>query len=317
LIGNFTFELMNCELAPIALFTYRRLDTLKITIDSLVNCKLSEDSELYIFSDGAKNSKDDSQVKQVRNYIRNITGFKKINFHLSDKNLGLANSIISGVSTILEIHESVIVLEDDLVFTSNFLQFMNLALNEYTHHYNVFSVSGYSFNLKIPVGYSKDGYFLNRGWSWGWATWRNRWIGIDWEIKDYDTFRSDRKAMHNFGKGGSDLNRMLKKQINGKIDSWAIRWFYHQYKVGGLTMYPILSKVYNNGFGDLSTHTKGSSKRYLPVLDKVLSEKFDFPKDMTSYTAQFQKKFISKMNFFSRIVARIQSFVILFVSKRN
>lgn len=296
------------QLAPIVLFTYKRLDTLKQTVEALQQNYLAADSDLYIFSDAAKGDLDSVGVTQVRNYIQLVSGFKSITIYESQLNKGLATSIIEGVSQILKDHEAVIVLEDDLVSTNNFLDFMNQSLLTFKNEEAVFSVSGFSFNLKTTDNYKYDTYFLNRGWSWGWATWRDRWDKIDWEIHDYSEFIKNRKAQKTFSEGGSDLNGMLKKQMNKELDSWAIRWFYNQYKYKGLTVYPVKSKILNEGFGENATHTKGSSRRYMPVLDIENKRSFNFASKI-EITEVAQRKFQLKMGNFSRLKSKIETYL--------
>lgn len=296
------------QLTPIVLFTYKRLDTLKQTVEALQQNYLAVDSDLYIFSDAAKGEQDAESVNNVRNYIKSVHGFKSITIYESQLNKGLATSIIEGVSQILKIHETVIVLEDDLVSTNNFLDFMNQSLLIYKNEKAVFSVSGFSFNLKTTDNYKYDTYFLNRGWSWGWATWQDRWDKIDWEIQDYSEFIKNRKAQKNFSEGGSDLNGMLKKQMNNDLDSWAIRWFYNQYKCKGLTVYPVKSKILNEGFGENATHTKGSARRYMPVLDIENKRSFNFASKI-EITEIAQRKFQIKMGYFSRLKSKIETYL--------
>ncbi|WP_289662497.1 sugar transferase [Flavobacterium panacagri] len=296
------------ELAPIVLFTYKRLDELKKTVEALQKNPLARKSDLFIFSDAEKTDVDILIVKEVREYIRSIDGFKSVTIYESPTNKGLATSIISGVSKILELHESVIVLEDDLISTNNFLDFMNQALEIYQNEDKVFSISGFSFNLKIETEYFEDVYFLNRGWSWGWATWKNKWENIDWDIKDYHEFIKNKKHQKEFSKGGSDLNAMLKKQMHNNLDSWAIRWFYNQFKSGGLTVYPLQSKIINEGFGINATHTKGSNRRYIPIIDNGKKRIFQFP-SKTQITDIAQKRFQIKMGYFSRFKSKIESYL--------
>ena len=291
--------------APIVLFPYPRFDALYQTIDALKQNFLSTESDLYIFSDAATNPSDIALVNNVRSYLKTIVGFKSINIHEAPHNKGLANSIIGGVSAVLAEHETVIVLEDDLITTSNFLGFMNQCLNKYRHNHDVFSVSGYSFNLGQPPENTQDIYFLNRGWSWGWATWKDRWENVDWSMKDYPEFRKNKTLRLDFAKGGSDLNGMLKKQMDNKIDSWAIRWFYHQFMAKGLTVYPILSKVHNNGFDENATHTKSASTRYLPVMDSGNKQDFNLPMHVELYKT-FQKRFQRKMGVNARIKSKLE-----------
>jgi GT2 family glycosyltransferase len=156
--------------APILLFTYKRLATLKQTVAALQNNPMAKESDLFIFSDGAKYESDEIIVAQIRDYLNEISGFKSLKIIKAEKNKGLANSIIDGVTQVMELYEHVIVLEDDLITTPNFLDFMNSCLNKYRASEEVFSISGYSFNLGKEPGNENDNYFLTRGWSWGWAT---------------------------------------------------------------------------------------------------------------------------------------------------
>ena len=183
---------------------------------------------------------------------------------------------------------------------------MNQALDEYEETKNVFSISGYSLNLMSASYPSETTYFLNRSWSWGWATWKDRWSEVDWDVKDYSSFRSNWSKRRQFAQAGSDLNRMLRQQMEGKLDSWAIRWFYHQYKVKGLTLYPVHSKVQNIGFDEMATHSSGSDLRFRPFLDKDCSAKVTFPQSV-HIDRTFQKRFNQKMGYFARAKSKLKS----------
>lgn len=294
------------SLAPILLFTYKRLDTLKMTVAALQNNFLASDSELFIFSDGYKSEIDKMDVLGVREYLKTITGFKSVQIFESQKNKGLAKSIIEGVSFILESYENVIVVEDDLITTPNFLNFMNQALYFYNTNENIFTICGYSFDLQIK-NYLNDSYFINRTWPWSWATWGNRWVNIDWDVKDYPEFKKNKKLRREFGSLGSDVNDMLDRQMNGKIDSWAIRLTYHQFKNNLLSVYPSQSKVDNLGFDQFSTHTSGSRNRYIPVLDRSLTTSFILQPKI-EISSLHQKKFQQKMGIWSRIKSKLETY---------
>ncbi|MBN8861163.1 MAG: glycosyltransferase [Sphingobacteriales bacterium] len=296
--------------APILLFTYKRLDTLKQAVAALEKNDMAVLSDLFIFSDAARKEEDKGIVDQVRAYLKTIAGFRSIQIVERDKNLGLARSIISGTSWVLSIRDRVIVLEDDLITTPNFLTFMNAALERYKTETSVFSISGYSFNLKSSLPeYDQDAYFLNRGWSWGWATWKDRWDEVDWAVRSYASFEKSKALRNAFSAGGSDLNKMLREQMQGRIDSWAIRWFYHQFCVGGLTLYPVYSKVYNAGFDEFATHTTGSQKRYIPDIDVKGKTSFYFPAKV-SITAEFQTLFRKRMGVMARVRSKLQTILL-------
>jgi len=292
--------------APILLFTYKRYESLIDTVQALQQNLLAGESDLYIFSDGCKKEADLEQVTKVREFIKTISGFRSVKITEQEKNKGLANSIIDGVTSVMQFSDRVIVMEDDLFTTPNFLPFMNKALEQYAGEPKVFSISGYSFDFKQSPADSDDAYFVKRGWSWGWATWKDRWAEIDWSVKDYDSFRADKKQQREFAKGGTDLNIMLHRQVNGLIDSWAIRWFYHQYKAGGLSLYPVHSKVRNNGFDEYATHTKGGAYRFAPSLDEGQATNFNFPAVAEPHP-YYQKQFQQKLGIAERIKYRINT----------
>ncbi|MDU1538950.1 MAG: sugar transferase [Paeniclostridium sordellii] len=251
---------------PVCLFVYKRLDHTKKTIESLKCCRESENTTLFIFSDGAKNDTDLKDVTNVREYIDNISGFKDIIVYKNDDNKGLANSIINGVGKIINKYGKVIVIEDDLEFSSNFLIYMNECLDIYENNKNIWSISGYAPNIEIPSDYKKDVYVTMRGCSWGWATWDDRWNIIDWNCDDYNVFKRNRKKIKSFNNTGNDMSYMLDLQMNKEIDSWAIRWCYNQWKKNKYTIYPIVSKVRNIGTDNSGTHS-GDTKKYDCKLD--------------------------------------------------
>jgi len=248
------------NIVPIVIFTYRRkIDEL---IKSLLKNKLAKYSNLYIFSDGYKNAIDKKDVLEVRESLKDISGFKNITIKESKLNNGLANSVIYGVTEIINQYTKVIVLEDDLIVADNFLDYMNEALEFYNKNQKIWSISGYTPNLECLNNYDKDIFLSVRASSWGWATWKDRWIRIDWDIKDWDDFKKDKNAIKSFNRAGNDMFKMLEIQMLGKIDSWAIRWCYNQFRFNAYTIYPTKSKLVNNGFDDKGTHNSDGLKRW-------------------------------------------------------
>lgn len=269
-------KINNFGIAPIVLFVYNRLDTLHQTITALLNNYLANQSELIVFSDGPKSFIDESSVSEVRNYIKSIKGFKNITIFEAPKNNGLARSIISGVTTVFENYDKLIVLEDDVLTSPNFLHFMNSSLSYYENDPKIFSISGWSIPIKRRG--NDDVYFTKRSNSACWASWKNRWEIIDWEIKDYPEFLNNSKLQKQFNEMGSDMTSMLKRQMNGQLNSWAIRWCYHQFKTNQLTVYPILSKSINIGYDSTNaTNTTEKFSRFKTDLDQNLKTEFNFP----------------------------------------
>lgn len=291
---------MSEKSAPVLLFVYKRLGVLKETVSALQANIGAADTELFIFSDGPKNETDKNEVALVRDYLKGIGGFKKTIITESPVSKGLANSIIEGVSQVIQNYGRVIVLEDDLITSTNFLCFMNHALDYYQNNPHIFSVSGYTFPFKKPLDYTYDNYIISRGSSWGWASWQDRWETVDWAVTDYDTFLANKSIRKSFAESGSDLVDMLKRQMTGKMDSWAIRWWYQQSKQNQFTIYPVLSKVLNNGFDKDATHTTNYN-RYKTVLDESNRCEFNFePTGLKN--AYYQKRIQQKFSIPTRIV---------------
>jgi glycosyltransferase involved in cell wall biosynthesis len=266
-------------LAPICLFTYKRLFETRKTIQALQNNFLATESDLIIFSDGGNSDASWAKVKAVREYIRSVSGFKSIQLIESEINVGLANSIITGVTQILDTYGKVIVLEDDVITTSNFLDYMNQCLNSYENNDRVLSISGFSFSNN-SLNETSDVCFGNRASSWGWATWKNRWEQVDWEVKTYKNFQYNLIKRWKFNRGGSDMSHMLGKQMSGKINSWAIRFCYHQFEHQLVDVYPIMSKVSNIGFGENATNSKAGALRFRTTPDTSNKREFLLPNEI-------------------------------------
>lgn len=255
--------------APVIIFAYNRPWHLQQTVEALQQNPLASQTVLWVFSDFAKNKQDIDKVQQVRQYIRSLSGFAELNIVEREKNWGLANSIIAGVSEVLTLYSKAIVLEDDMICTTDFLQFMNECLVKYESNQHIFSISGYSFPIKIPKNYLHDIYVAPRASSWGWATWQNRWQLTDWDVKDFDEFIRNPTMQKQFNQGGEDLTPMLIKQQRKHIDSWAIRWCYAHFKHQAYCLYPVHSKIQNIGADKSGTHTPKTQKYAVKLQEKT------------------------------------------------
>lgn len=252
-------------LAPIVVFGFVRVSTLKEVIDGLKKNPLAQNSELFIYLDGARNEAEEKLTTDVLNYCKSISGFKTINIRQSEGNKGLDPSVINGVTEIVNQYGKVIVLEDDVVPTTNFLDYMNQCLSLFEQEKDIMSISGWGIDLKIPSDYKYDAYLFGRSSSWGWATWKDRWNSIDWVIPEWNNtgFISKwklRKQINEYG--GGDMYRMLKRCMEGG-GMWDIRFCYNMFKLHKYSVIPINSKTQNIGFDGLAVHcTPEKYKRY-------------------------------------------------------
>ena len=241
------------DYAPIALFVYNRPVQLAFTLSALGQNELAAQSELHVFSDNG------DEVYVVRAMIEEIRGFKKVHIHLSKPHWGLRTSILKGVSFMLGRYDQVIVLEDDIVTSPNFLIYMNVCLEQFKDRHDIGSITGYNA-VDIPDGYDCPVYLSHRPGSWGWATWKDRWQHF---YPGEFVFRNDKAG---FNIGGDDLYRMMKRQRRGEIDSWAIDWAFHHYKKAMYCVYPCVSKARNIGIGS-GTNCNAKTTRYDVEID--------------------------------------------------
>lgn len=277
-------------LAPIVLFTYNRPRHTKQTVDALKKNELAEKSDLFIFSDGPKNDLYQEQVKEVRKYIKTISGFKSVKIIEREKNLGLANSVIKGVTQVINQYGKVIVLEDDLITSTNFLMFMNKALNFYSDYRNVFAISGFVYKgIQLPEIY--DTFWYDISPSTGWATWDNMWKNVKWNNRFYNDLLNSSKTRRKIMRVRRDLIPMLEHQLDNKIDSWAIKWNCYLIANNGYGILPAKSKVMHIGDDELGTHVKGSSTLHRPNLDDSNKQFFNFAPKRQNY-----KKIRGQMN---------------------
>ena len=243
--------------APICLFVYNRLDHTKRTIDALRKNWLAEESDLVIFSDAPKSETKPGRVQEVRYYIQQINGFKSVSIVERETNLGLARSIIDGVTTIVNKYGRIIVLEDDMVTSPHFLTYMNEALEKYADDDRVISIHGYVYPVKEPL---PEAFFLPGADCWGWATWDRGWKLFNSDGQYLLDELKRRKLTQAFDYNGTyPFLKMLKNQIKGKNDSWAIRWFVSAFLAGGLTLYPGRSLVLNIGNDSSGTNCRNTN----------------------------------------------------------
>ena len=241
--------------APILLFVYNRPEHVRRNIQALLKNELAAESELFIYSDAAKDETSQAAVKEVRAFIRSIQGFKKITITERAENWGLARSIIDGVTTQINRYGRVIVLEDDLVVAPHFLQFMNDALETYRDEARVGHIQACDFTHDPSL---PDTFLIKWTGSWGWGTWDRAWKHFNADGKALLTELESRKLTYTFDFNGKyGYTRMLRRQIEGKNNSWAIRWNASLFLKGILSLNVGKSLVQNEGFDGSGTNCGG------------------------------------------------------------
>lgn len=246
------------QYAPITLFTYSRADHTKSAVESLLKNKEAAESDLFIFSDGPKTEEKRKAVEENRKYIHTITGFKSVHIVEHEKNQGLANSLIAGITEIVNQYGRVIVVEDDLILSPYFLQFMNEALEKYKDEDRVASISAFlnPIDCKAP-----ETFFLRYFACWGWATWKRGWdILIN---DDRVLLKQLRWKKNDFNIGGTGpFYGILYCDKIGLNDSWAVRFYASQFLAGKLQLFPGRSMAIQTGTDGSGTHGTDADHKY-------------------------------------------------------
>jgi hypothetical protein len=238
--------------APIALFVYNRPAHTRMTVESLRQNLLVRESDLIVFSDAPKKPEAAGSVAQVRDYVRSITGFKSVRIVERPVNFGLAKSIMDGVAQVCQTQGRVIVLEDDMETSPFFLTFMNDGLDRYAEVPAVAAVSG--FHLPVDIALPET-FFQCDAECWGWGTWQRAWQDYNPHGRALLSELKQRNMLRFFDQEGAyPYVRMLKDQIAGRNNSWAVRWRASVMLAGKLSLYPGRSLVRNIGFDGSGTH---------------------------------------------------------------
>lgn len=252
--------------SPIAVFGFNRPNHLLRTLAALSANVGAKNSPLFLFIDGPRNDEDKQLIHECLEISSNFQNqFSSFDVHKQDSNQGLARSIISGVSKVLENYSTVIVVEDDLVTSKLFLDFMNRGLKAYELNPEVASIHGFVTPFKKPLS---QPFFMRGADCWGWATWRDRWKLFNPNGRELLDQLEAQGLVNGFDLGGAyPFSGMLKDQIAGKNNSWAIRWHASIFLQNKLTLYPARTYVVNIGFDGSGTHTGHTS-----IYDSELSQ---------------------------------------------
>lgn len=275
--------------SPIALFIYNRLAHTKATVAAIQACSQAVDSDLYIFCDGPKINASNDEVDAIntlRAFANEITGFKSVQIIAQKSNLGLSKSIVQGITNVLEKHESVIVLEDDIVVGKDFLNYMNTALLKYEHEPKVAGISGYSFPIK-----ETQPYFSRTGSCWGWATYKSVWDDFRCNRENLNLNDIDANELDLFNVFGTVYTSMFLQTKQGSIQSWAVEFYLYYFSKKQYFLMPGINLIENAGFDGTGTHkTNGNFLTNNNAVGQL--SKLNFPAEITE-DPKIRKKIIA------------------------
>ena len=256
------------------LFTYHRSNHTKKVIDGLKkNYVLPE--KLFVFQDGLKDGEDRTEWDRVNTLIHGID-FCPTELIVSEKNRGLANSVIAGVNYVFQEYDAVIILEDDCVPSKNFINFMMQCFEKYKDEKGIYNISGYAWPIDLSSNDKSDIYFTGRTSSLGWGTWKDRWEQYERENDILRKISNDKQASIYLASWGSDLSGMFLAQVDGKIDSWSVYWSLKVIEKRGLCVSPYRSLIQNIGFDGTGTHS-GITNDFSVSIEKFEKRVYKFP----------------------------------------
>lgn len=254
---------------PVAFFAYNRPAHTERALRALAACEGVRECDLYFYADGPKDAAAEPAVQATREVLRRWATELGAKLIEQPRNRGLAPSIAAGVTDLCERYGRVVVIEDDLVVSPDFLRYMRTSLDRYEHDERVMQVGG--FTLSPPAGWQPDAFFLPITTTWGWGTWARAWRHFAWEPRDREAAKADAEWQRLFDMEGTcNFSSMLEDRLAGRNSSWGILWWYAVSRNRGLVLYPTKSLVWNGGFDGTGEHCgtddfleQGDAARYL------------------------------------------------------
>ena len=263
------------NLAPIVLFVYNRPWHTQQTLEALAKNELAKESILYIYADGPKvnaNEETIEKIKETRACLKKEQWCKEVVIIERESNVGLAKSIINGVSEVVNKHGKVIVLEDDLVTSSGFLEYINSSLNLYEEHDVVMHIAGYIPSIETTN--EPETFFYNETSCWGWGTWKRAWKYFDCDSEKMLAEIKQNKRLFEFDmEGAYPFSTHLRNNSATKILTWAINWHASVFLKNGLSLHPKQSLVLNIGM-DASGVNSGNTALFNTKLAPSISITF-------------------------------------------
>lgn len=246
---------MQNETLGVVIFAYNRALNLSKLLDSIIESENWEKFEYFIYIDGPKLNEQPEAIWEVRKLAESFkdkVGASKVYIISRSYNIGLAQSVIQGVTEVFKNKRKAIILEDDLVLSKKSLMYFSRALDIYENEPKVGAICGY---VPFKLHSQESTFFLNEASSWGWATWSDRWRGVNWNSKYlYEKIINSNRVYEFDSLGTYPFTEMLSLQNNEKIDSWAIRWQANLFLDNKLCLYPKESLINNLGFRGVGTH---------------------------------------------------------------
>lgn len=236
--------------APIVMISYNRPGFVRLSMNNMVLANGSADHDVFMFIDGPRNNEDKVKQDEIQaiasSYKKRLP---KLTIIRRDSNYGCRRNIVEAISQIISKYGKVIVIEDDVLVSRTFLDYMDKSLDFYEDDKLIWSINAYqSPNLRIPKDYPNDVYLDPVNMCWGWGTWIDRWNQVDFDLKNWETEKTKPEIVSRLNKAGRHLIDMIEAQATGRLKTWDVQCAYHIVKNGLMTIEPKYQLSKNIGF---------------------------------------------------------------------
>jgi hypothetical protein len=255
ILGSEESKFEKTEKIPVVIFAFNRPDALKQLITSLSRVNNLDRFHYFLFLDGPRNTTD---VPWILASKQAFDDFKALNKTVieSKRNLGLHQSIKTGLNRIFEIYRFAIVLEDDLECDRTLLDWFVQQDQIRADSGDIGALCGY-----LPIVLKSENnpiLKIKRFHSWGWATWSDVWNNVNFTQENLARLAMDDKFRKRLFEISPDLLPMMVAQLSGTISSWAIKFIASGVVSDHSYVFPGKSLVTNNGVNEMATHTHQS-----------------------------------------------------------
>lgn len=230
---------------PILLITFLRAENVARQLKIISQTR----RKIYISIDGPRNRGDELYQKQLFSVIDDfvLKNTNDIEVFIRDRNEGIACAVVSALDWFFSKEEQGIIIEDDLDFDLQLLQFMDYGLFNFRDNSKVMMISGNNFGDNQESSIS----MANFPQTWGWSTWKNRWTKMRNSYNSclWPSYRIFFDPALSFFWVG------FARTLGGSVDTWDLPLAYFIYKSKYICVLPPVNLCTNNGSDTFASHT--------------------------------------------------------------
>jgi len=225
---------------------------------------------LYVAADGPRANRpgEAERCAEVRRIATNVDWPCEVKTLFREGNLGCKRAVSDAITWFFENEPQGIILEDDCLPDPTFFRYCEELLERYRYDQRIGMISG--DNFQFGRRRNDDSYYFSKYVHiWGWATWRDRWVGsYDVNMVRWPRVRDEGRVGDLVGdtRQARYWSRVFEQVYQGNIDTWDYQWGFANWVEGRLCILPARNLISNIGFGVGATHTVGISEiANLPV----------------------------------------------------